>query len=138
MEQILLTHGLPKETIAAIMMLYKNMKVNVLSPDGDADFFDIVTGVLQEGTLASYLFIICSDYVLWTLVDLMKENGFALAKAKSRRYPLWTITDADYADDIALLANITAQGDSLLHSLERAVGGIGLHVNADKNRVHEL
>ena len=27
MEQILLAHGLPKETIAAIMMLYKNTKV---------------------------------------------------------------------------------------------------------------
>ena len=38
----------------------------------------------------------------------------------------------DYADDIALLANSPAQAKSLLHSLERAAGGIGLHVNADK------
>ena len=29
------------------MMLYKNMKAIVRSPDGDTDFFDIVTGVLQ-------------------------------------------------------------------------------------------
>ena len=40
--------------------------------------------------------------------------------------------DADYADDIALLANISAQTDSLLHSLEKAAGGIGLHGNVDK------
>ena len=33
-------------------MLYKNAKVMVHSPDGDADFFEIVTEVLQENTLA--------------------------------------------------------------------------------------
>ena len=37
MEQILLADGLPKETVAAIMMLYKNTKVKVHSPDGDTD-----------------------------------------------------------------------------------------------------
>ena len=40
--------------------------------------------------------------------------------------------DADYANDIALLADTPAQTESLLHSLERAAGGIGLHVNTDK------
>ena len=52
MEQILLAYGLHKETIAAIMMLYKNTKVKVCSPDGDTDYFDIVAGVLQGDTLA--------------------------------------------------------------------------------------
>ena len=41
-------------------------------------------------------------------------------------------TIADYADDIELLANSPIQAESLLYSLERAAGGIGLHVNADK------
>ena len=58
----------------------------------------------------------------------MKENGFTLAKARSRRYPPRTITDANYADDIALLANTHAQA----HGLERAAGGIGFHINADQ------
>ena len=62
----------------------------------------------------------------------MKENGFKLANERSRRYPVRTITDVDYADDIALLANTPAGTESLLHNLERAAGGIGLHVNADK------
>ena len=53
-------------------------------------------------------------------------------KEKSRRYPAKTITDADYADDIALLANIPNQAETLLYSLERAAAGIGLHVNAHK------
>ena len=62
----------------------------------------------------------------------MKDNGFKLTKARSRRYHAQTITDADYADDIALLANTLAQAETLLHSLERTADGIGLYVNAHK------
>ena len=62
----------------------------------------------------------------------MKENGFKLTKERSRRYPAQTITDADYTNDIALLANTSAQAKSLPHSLEWTATGIGLHVNAYK------
>ena len=62
----------------------------------------------------------------------MKKKSFKLAKERTRRYPAQTITNADYADDIALLANTPTQDESLLHSLERTAGDIGLHVNADK------
>ena len=40
----------------------KPTKVKVHSQDGDADFFDIVAGVLQGHTLAPCLFINCRDY----------------------------------------------------------------------------
>ena len=78
MEQILLAYGLPKETVAAIMNLYRNTIVKARSPDGDTDYFDIVAGVLQRDTLAPNLFIICLDYVLRTSIDEIKENGFKL------------------------------------------------------------
>ena len=61
----------------------------------------------------------------------MKEKSFTLAKERSRRYPARTITDADFADEITPLANTLVQAQSLLLSLKRAAGGIGLHVNAD-------
>ena len=77
------------------MMLYKNTKVKVCSPDRDTDYFDIVAGVLQGVTLAPYLFIICLDYVLRMSIDLIKENSFKQAKEGSRRYSAQTITDAD-------------------------------------------
>ena len=64
MEYILYTYGLLKETVTSIIMLYKNMKAMVGSPDGDPDFFDIFAGVLQRDSLAPYLFIICLDYLL--------------------------------------------------------------------------
>ena len=61
----------------------------------------------------------------------MKENGFKLTKER-RRYPAQRNTDADYADDIALLANAPAQAKTQLHSLERAAAVIDFHVNAHK------
>ena len=42
------------------MMLYKNTKAMICSPDDDTD--NIVAGVLQGDTLAPYMFIICLDY----------------------------------------------------------------------------
>ena len=132
MEQIFLVFSIPKETVTAIIMLYKTTKVKVHSPDGDTDFFDIVACVLQGNTLASYLFIICQDYVLRTSIDLIKDNYFTLKKARSRWYPAQTVIDTDYVDDIVLLANTPTQAESLLHSLKQEASGIGLQVIADK------
>ena len=102
------------------MILYRNTKVKVRSPDGDTDYFDIIAGVKQGHTLAPYLFIICLDYILRTLIDKIKENCFKLIKKRSRSFPAKTITNADYADDIVLLANAPAQAETLLHGLKHA------------------
>ena len=101
MEQILLALSLPKETVVAIMVQYKNAKVKVRSLGGDTDFYDIIAGMMQGDTLAPYLFIICLDSVSRTSINLMNKNGFTLAKARSRRYSKRTITDADNADNSA-------------------------------------
>ena len=77
--------------------------------------------VLQGDTLAPYFFIICLDYELRTSIDKMKENGYKLTKEISRRYPVERI-----------LANASAQAKTLLHILEQAAAGTGLHVNAHK------
>ena len=42
----------------------------------------------------------------------MIENGFYTKKGKIRGCPVETITDADYTDDLALLANTSAQANS--------------------------
>ena len=57
MEQRLLANGLPKETVTAIMMVYRNTKLTVRSPNGGTDYFDIVAGVLQRDTLGPYLYL---------------------------------------------------------------------------------
>ena len=89
----------------------------------------------HASSIAPCLFIICLDYVLRTSIDKIRENGFELTKKRSRRYPAKTITEADYADDIAILANTPNQAKTLLHSLQRAAAGIGLHVNAHKTDI---
>ena len=70
--------------------------------------------------------------MLITSIDKIKDNGFKLTKERSRRYPAQIITDADYADDIALLVNTPAQAETMLQSLERAAVGIALYVNAHR------
>ena len=72
------------------------------------------------------ILIICLLTSKWFQVMLFNISNFihqVLAK---------TITDADYADDQALLANTPAQAETLQYSLERAAAGIGRHVNAHK------
>ena len=49
-EQILLACGLRKETVTALMMLYKNMKGMVRLPDGDTDLFNTASEVFQGDT----------------------------------------------------------------------------------------
>ena len=63
---------------------------------------------------------------------MKKKKKLYIEKARSKRYPAQTFTDTDYADDIELLANTPAQAETLLHSLEKAAGGIGLYIKADK------
>ena len=60
------------------MILYKNIKAIVSSPDGDTVFFDIVTGVWQGDILTPQVFILCRDHAFLTLIDLTKENGITL------------------------------------------------------------
>ena len=78
MEQILLAYGLPKETIAAITILYRYTKVKVCSPDGDTEYFDIVAGVLQGGHY-------CLDYVLRTLIDKNQRKRLRADKEKKQK-----------------------------------------------------
>ena len=84
--------------------MYTNTHATVLTPDGEAEPFDILAGILQEDTLAPFLFIIVIDYVMRTSVDSMKESGLFYQPRKSSRHPALYITDAGFADDIALLS----------------------------------
>ena len=58
------------------------MKAVVYSPESDINFFDVVTGVLLGNMRAQYTFIICLDYVVRMLIDLIKGNSFKLKKKR--------------------------------------------------------
>ena len=94
----------------------------------ETDYFDIIAGVLQRDTFAPYLFIICLDYVLRTSIDKIKENDFELTKKTSKRYPAKTITDANYVDDIAILANALAKHYCIVwNELPKALASMSIH-----------
>ena len=115
-----------------LMMLYKNTRSMVRSPDGDTMFFDITAGVLQGDTLAPFIFIICLDYVLRKAIDEKTDLGFTLIQRKSRRHPAKKISDADYADDIAVLTDYLEDAAKVLHNIEQLAQVIVLYVNSEK------
>ena len=131
MERVLLAYDLPKETVAAIRMLCKNMKVKVCSPGWRHRLLRHCSRCATRRHISPYLFII---YVLRMSIDIMKENSFKLAKERSGRYPAQTNMDTNYADDVVLLANTPSQDETLLHSLEWVPTGISLHVNTHKTK----
>ena len=70
------------------MILYRNTKVKVRSPDGDTDYFDIVARVLQGDMLAPYLFIICLDYILRTSINNIRETALSWQRKEAEGTPL--------------------------------------------------
>ena len=58
------------------MVPFKNMKSMICSPDDDTDLFDILRGILQEDAIMVYIFKICLDYDLCTLIYLIKEMAW--------------------------------------------------------------
>ena len=93
--------------------------MKVVTPDGQTELFDILAGVLQGDTLASYLFVIVIDYCMSQAIgDDEAKLGFTLVPAKSRRIKPVSIIDADFADGIAILRNDIRQADELLKRVE--------------------
>ena len=70
--------------------------------------------------------------MLRTSIDKNRENGFELTKKRSRRYPAKTITDADYADDIAILAYTPTKPKHyciVWNEPPQALASISMHTN---------
>ena len=62
MFKILAAYDIPVRIINAIMLMYRDIKAKVVSPDGDTDI--IFSGVMQGNTLAPFLFVIVLDYAM--------------------------------------------------------------------------
>ena len=86
MRSIIIHYGIQEETVNAFMMLYKNKRSMVRSPDGDTPFFKITKSVLQEDIIAPFLFIICLDYVLSNSLKDIENLGLIITECKCRRY----------------------------------------------------
>ena len=73
---------------------------------------------------------VCASVCVYVCVALHGRNKKQILLCTS-------YTDSDNADDIGLLAN-TPPAESLLHSMEKPTGVIGLYVNTNKWRTCPL
>ena len=72
------------------------------------------------------------DYFLQMPLDLNNNQGFQLHPRKSSRNPAVYLTDADFADDIALISDSIINTQTLLNSLESAANCVGLYLKETK------
>ena len=118
MEQILLAYGLPKETITAIMMLYKNTKVKVHSPDRDRFLWHCYR-CTARGHISSipiyYLPRLCASNVN----RFNERKWLYFGKRQEAEDTPQTLLWMQTMLMTVLLANTLAQAESLLHSLEQ-------------------
>ena len=136
MMKILEAYDIPHNLIKAVSKMYENTRAKVISPDGDTDFFEIKAGVLQGDTLAPYLFVIVLDYVMrQTYTGREEELGFQLYRQRSRRFPAVSVTDLDFADDLALITEEMEQAQEVILKLEEEAEKVGLVCNAKKTEV---
>ena len=86
--------------------------------------------------MAPYLFIIDLNYIMrQTYQNREVELGFQLRKRQSRRMAPITITDLNFADDLALITEEKEQAQDMLNILEHESGKVGLHCNANKTEI---
>ena len=95
-------YGITHKTISAIETIYDNPKTSISTSNGPKNLFSTLSGILQEDTIALYLFIIVVDYIIPKPVEFMKENGLLLNLRKSFWQLSRFITGLDYADNIEL------------------------------------
>ena len=120
----------------AIAIIYDNARAKVLSPNGEIDWFNLFVGVLQDETLVPYLFIVVLDYVMRQVTEGKEEElGLTLKKRQSRRVGAQSVTDLDFADDLALLSNLVEEAQELLNRVEVSARSVGLLINGKKTEV---
>ena len=73
---------------------------------------------------------LCTININWS----HKRKWCHIKKGQEADYSAETMTDADYTDDPALVANIPVPAKFWLHNLEQAARGIGLCMKANKTK----
>ena len=131
--KILLAYGIPREIVGLIQRMHADTVARVITEDGLSEAFLILAGVMQGDTLAPYLFVIVIDYIMRVSLE-GKDFGFTLHPRRSRRHPAVKVTDADFADDLALITDSVAEAQDFLRSLELAANSVGLHLNEGKTK----
>jgi len=120
---ILLHYGAPTEFIEIIIAIYKNMKMQVITPTGLTDKIPINVGVRQGDILSPLLFII---FINPLLKKLEKHEGY-------KGFHLPNIPVLAVCDDMVLISNKRYQMDNLCTVVEKYLSYYGVKLNPTKS-----
>ena len=99
---VLRHYGIPEAVVNAISVRYVNSRSTVIVNGCTSETFGETTGVLQDNTLAPFLYIILVDYLLTKAADGM-DTGVVTHPRRPRRHPAKQLNKLDLSDDISLL-----------------------------------
>ena len=128
---ILRHYGIPQQIVDAIKCVYDDSQSCVRNNGELSEFFEVMKGVFQGGTLAPYLFDITLDY---PMKKAEKNYGFITHHRLSSRKPEVKLPDLDFADDVALLDDSLDQAQKHLESVADECKKIGLEINLKKTK----
>nr|VZH96284.1 unnamed protein product [Spirometra erinaceieuropaei] len=124
--RIMALDGVPEKIIAMIKAYYRSTTARVLVRNNLSQPFGIRSGVRQGCILSPILFNYAIDWILGGA--LLESNGVKFT-------PGHQLTDLDYADDIALLASIFDDLQSIVSRVNEVTKSVGLSINAGKTKV---
>ena len=111
------------------MSMYLDSSCCVKTETGYTDFFNIVSGVQQGCILSPFFFLILLDYVSKKSLD---DQLYGISWKDSK------LSDLDFADDLAVLADTCANMQSATNSLVELAKKVGLRVNTDKTQIRKV
>uniref|UniRef100_A0A914URD9 Reverse transcriptase domain-containing protein n=1 Tax=Plectus sambesii TaxID=2011161 RepID=A0A914URD9_9BILA len=124
---ILHLYGIPRKFIAAFQSLYHHSNCCIKTGTGHTEFFAIETGVRQGCILSPFLFLVALDFIMRKA--LTGPSAGIDWDGQSR------LTDLDFADDIALLAEDGHHLQEPTSNLHREAAKVGLRISAEKSKV---
>jgi len=126
--KILTYYGIPDRFINIFKALYDNSSCCVNTASSYTEFFEIVSGVRQGCILSPFLFIIVIDFVMRKTMD---KSEYDIVWQKRNR-----LTDLDFADDIAIVAEEENVCQEMTTKLEEQSAQVGLNIRREKNEGH--
>ena len=122
--KILKSYGIPTKLVTAIEKIYENSSCCIRTEDGLSSWFKVLTGVRQGCILSPLLFAIAIDWVL-----RLATEGKGLDWIEGSH-----LSDLDFADDIAAMADNTPNLQDLVSSISDRASGLGLTISAKKTK----
>ena len=124
--KILASYGIPEKYINILKALYKSSSCCIKTANGHTEYFEIMSGLRQGCILSPFLFTIVIDFVMKRAMD---QVGFGISWGQTR------LTDLDFADDIALIAEEDGTMQRMTTRLEEHAAKVGLYISNNKSKV---